>query len=145
MSCGHAEIRNVDTSSKNALQISYVVEFQGGGFCIAARDYAPAVIHARPVELRAAGEAYRQTEALPSPLLFESASRWKGMVNPFGGPYLLHAASGGPPVYEVPPGEYRLILKYTVSPCAGSMSEVVCTSESPIFRIEEPISFVQED
>ena len=144
LDCGGVQIQVVENKYRTALDIKYSVAAGGAGFCVPDSRYDHRSPEAIAIVLIPADDNFSQGTMLSQPLRFERASGLDARVNALGSPYYLDVATGGPIVYDVPPGEYRLLLRYRKGKCGGAMFSAVCTTESEVFIVEESQEFVVE-
>lgn len=143
--CGGLQIVTTQHEFENALKTEYQILAKNRSFCVPPNNYDPTVVEANTVRLVKAGDHVAGSASLPRAVMFMKPEKYEETINPFGRAYSLSVASGGPTVWNVLPGDYRMVLQYKTGKCVGKMSTEVCLVASEPFRILNGSDFVVEE
>ena len=143
--CGSLQIVATQQEFEKGLEVEYQILAKNRSFCVPPNNYDPSVVEANAVHLVKAGDHVAGSASLPRAVMFMKPPIYEETINAFGRAYSLSVASGGPTVWNVTPGDYRMVLQYKTGKCAGKMPTEVCLVASEPFRILNGSDFVVEE
>lgn len=142
--CGGVEIVAASDSFQHSFDIEYRVT-SSQPYCVMDGWIGGPEVPTSPVELWPAGAA--PVPELEVPVRFAHAQKVSFNRDPSVLSLETSAADvpvGGPRL-DVPPGNYRLFLRYQTGKCDGSMGRRTCLESSEVFEIRESMEFAIEN
>lgn len=145
--CGGVEVRVAGSEFEDALSIEYELHAADGleEFCVPEPiSRQGEFTDVSMLELRHDASVWNDAESLSQSALFvENLGDWyfKALVPSTH----LVSLPVGPRKHEIPPGRYRLVLRYLNGPCAGTFAEESCIAVSSAFDLKSSVTIVTTD
>lgn len=142
--CGRVDIVSTRQVVGTLSEVQARIVLQSGRVCVPRLDYSSDVAEAWPVFVMPADEHVNGRASLSEPLMFQDVTSRVRKGDYFLSLDFRDVRSGGPIVFKVPAGDYRLVLRYQTGHCAGKWFDTTCLSVSEPFRISSDREFTIE-